>query len=113
MHEMSIAMSIVDLATGQAQKEMARKVVEVELDIGTISGIEIRALEFALEIAVKDTMLEKARIRINQIEAVSECLECGNVFDPGEHFSRCPGCNALHTRFIKGREMQVRSLLIE
>ena len=113
MHEMSIAMSIIDLATGEAQKGNAQKIVEVELDIGTISGIEIQALNCAMEIAVKDTMLESALIKINRIEAVSECLECGEFFNSEQTFSQCPRCSELNTRIIKGREMQVKSLLVE
>ena len=113
MHEMSIAISIIDLATEQAKKEKARKIVEVELDIGTISGIEIEALNFALEIVSRDTMLEKSLVRINRIEAVSECLECGEVFQSAQYFNQCPKCNELNTRVIKGRELQVKSLLVE
>jgi hydrogenase nickel incorporation protein HypA/HybF len=113
MHEMSIAMSIIDLATEQAQKVNAKKIVEVELDIGTISGIEIHALNFAMEVAVKDTLLEKARIKINRIEAVSECMECHEKFSSDRYLSQCPKCNALNTKILKGREMQVKSLLVE
>ena len=113
MHEMSIALSIIDLATSEAQKGNAQKIVEVELDIGTISGIEIQALNFAMEIAVKDTLLESARIKINRIEAISECMECGEFFNSELTFSQCPECKALNTRVIKGREMQVKSLLVE
>jgi hydrogenase nickel incorporation protein HypA/HybF len=113
MHEMSIAMSIINLATEHAQKEQAKKIVEVELDIGTISGIEIQALNFAMEIAVKDTMLETARIKVNRIEAVSECLECGKLFQADQYFNECPRCKAQNTRVIKGKEMQVKSLLVE
>ena len=81
MHEMSIALSIIDLATEQAQKENARKIVEIELDIGAVSGVEIEALNFALEMAVKETLLESALVKVNRIEAVSECLECGHHFE--------------------------------
>jgi hydrogenase nickel incorporation protein HypA/HybF len=113
MHEMSIALSIIDLAEAQARKERAVRIVEVELDIGTISGIEIEALNFAMEVAAKDTQLETARIRINRIEVVLECMECGHRFEPERYLSQCPLCGELNTRVIKGRELQVKSLLIE
>ncbi len=113
MHEMSIAMSIIDLATREAKKGKTSKVIEIELDIGTMSGIEVRALNFAMEMAVKDTMLETTSIRINTIEAIAECQQCGHVFKPDKYNLQCPGCRGLHIQIIKGREMQVRSLLIE
>lgn len=113
MHEMSIALSIVDLAVEQAKKAEARKVVEIELDIGTFSGIEVEALDYALEIAVKDTVLEHSRVKINRIGAVSECLKCSHIFDSEGFVHLCPQCGDSKTRIIKGREMQVKSLLIE
>lgn len=113
MHEMSIALSIIDLATEQAQKENARKIVEIELDIGAVSGVEIEALNFALEMAVKETLLESALVKVNRIEAVSECLECGHHFESMHHINQCPRCRELNTRIVKGRELQVKSLLIE
>lgn len=113
MHEMSIALSIIDLAAEQAKKADASKIVEIELDIGTLSGIEIEALNFAMEIAVKDSVLESAEIKINRIEAVSECLECGHIFESEGFISHCPECKEMNTRVFKGKEMQVKSLLVE
>ena len=57
MHELSIAMSIVDIATKQAKAASAEAVSRVELDIGTLSGIEFESLKFALTVAVEDTLL--------------------------------------------------------
>lgn len=113
MHEMSIALSIVDLAEEQAKRAHAGKVVEIELDIGSLSGIEIEALNFALEIAVKETLLEAARIKINRIEAVSECLTCGNTFVSEGFIHLCPSCRKTNIRILRGKEMQVKSLLVE
>ena len=113
MHEMSIALSIIDLATDQARKAEAEKINEIELDIGTMSGIELEALNFAMEIAVKDTMLEDATVKVNRIEAISECLECGHVFDSEGFISHCPKCREVNTKIIKGREMLVKSILVE
>ena len=113
MHEMSIALSIVDLAEEQAGRAHADKIIEIELDIGTFSGIEIEALNFALEIAVKETLLEAALIKINRIEAVSECLDCQNVFSSEGFIHQCPSCSKSNIRIVKGKEMQVKSLLVE
>ena len=113
MHEMSIALNIIDLAIDQARKAEAEKINEIELDIGTMSGIEVDALNFAMEIAVKDTMLENALIKVNRIEAVSECQECGHVFDSEGFISQCPKCREMNTTIIKGREMQLKSILVE
>jgi len=113
MHEMSIALGIIDVATQQARKENASKVTELELDIGTMSGVEVSALNFALEIAIVDTPLECSKVKINHIKARSECLECGHVFDADSYINPCPECNELNTKFLSGKELQVKSITIE
>jgi len=113
MHAMSIAMSIVDLAEEQARKAHVAKIIEIELDIGIFSGIEIEALNFALEVVAKETLLEAALIKINRIEAESECLNCGSRFASKGFIHQCPSCRETNTRILKGKEMQVKSLLVE
>ena len=113
MHEMSIALSIIDVAAEQAKMENASAITEIEIDIGTMSGIEITALNFAMEIAVIDSVLEKTKVKINQVKARSECIECGHIFDTESFVNPCPKCNELNTRFISGKELQVKSITIE
>jgi len=60
MHELSIAMTIVDIASRKAEAASAKMVSQVELDIGTRSGIEFESLEFALSVAVKYSILPNA-----------------------------------------------------
>jgi hydrogenase nickel incorporation protein HypA/HybF len=113
MHELSIAMSIVDIATRQAEEASALSVSQVELDIGTMSGIEFGSLDFALQVAVKDTMLEGTEFRINRIEPLCECRTCRHLFEPDGFLSRCPECEGADTELIRGNELQIKSLLVE
>jgi Zn finger protein HypA/HybF involved in hydrogenase expression len=62
MHEFSIAMSIIEIAETEAKKVNATKINELVLDVGTMAGIEFFALDTALEMAVKNTLLEKVLI---------------------------------------------------
>ncbi len=113
MHELSIAISIVDTAINQAKLASARSVTEVELDIGILSGIEYESLEFSLGLAAKDTILEKTLFRINRVEAVAECPACQHLYSPEGMFSHCPECNKQGIRLIRGTELQIKSLLVE
>jgi hydrogenase nickel incorporation protein HypA/HybF len=113
MHELSIAISIVDLAIDQAKLASADRVSEVELDIGVLSGIECEALEFSLGVAARDTILEETQFRINRVEPVAECPDCGNLYSPEGVFSHCPECNKKGIRLIRGTELHIKSLLVE
>jgi len=113
MHELSIAISIVDTAIKQAKMASAHRVSEVELDIGLLSGIQYESLEFALEVASKDTILEETLFRINRVEPVAECPECGHLYTPEGMYSHCPECHKQGISMIRGTELQIKSLLVE
>ena len=113
MHELSIAISIVDTAIDQANQASADRVSEVELDIGMLSGIEYESLEFALGVASKDTILEETLFRINRVEPVAECPSCQHLYAPDGVYSHCPECKEPGIRLIRGTELQIKSLLVE
>ena len=113
MHEMSIVASIVDIAEDEARKANANKITEVELDIGTISGIELEALNFAFMALKPKTMLKNAEIKINKIQAISKCLKCENEFETEDVFTLCPKCDSYETMILQGKEMKVKSILVD
>lgn len=113
MHEMSIAISIVDIATEEAQKANAKSFSEIVLDIGSLSGIEIDALEFAMDSACKGSVLDSARFKINHIQAVARCNNCGKEFEVDNVFSICPDCQQYDLDVFKGKEMKVKSLVVK
>jgi len=113
MHEFSIAMSIIEIAENEAKKESATAINELVLDIGTQAGIEFYALDTALQMAVKDTMLENANIQVNKIQARVKCTECNTEFEVNNIFDPCPECNSLYHELLCGKEMQIKSLVVD
>ncbi len=113
MHELSIALSIIDIAEEEAQKANAHKINEIELEIGTLSGIELSALEFAFETATEGTMLENAKVRIEVIEAEGFCNECRKEFILKYIYDSCPFCNGFNIKLLKGKELKLKSLNVD
>lgn len=112
MHELAIAQSIVALAEAQAWQHHASLVEEVELEIGRLSGVEIPTLEFALESAVKGSLLEKARIIRHYIDGEACCAECDTLYPLPTLLSPCPHCGSWYFRILKGKELRVKSIVI-
>ncbi len=110
---MSIVMSIVDIAENEARKANADVISELELDIGTVSGIETDALNFAFDSIKSKTMLKDADIKINIIQAKSKCEDCLFIFDTDNVYNLCPKCNSYKTNIIQGKEMKVKSILVD
>lgn len=113
MHELSIAMSIIEIAEAEAAKAKASAINELILDVGTMAGIEFYALDTALEMAVKNTMLEKALLKVNKIQAKAKCTECNTEFDIDNIYDPCPSCNSLYHELLSGKELQIKSLVVD
>jgi hydrogenase nickel incorporation protein HypA/HybF len=112
MHELSIAQNIVELAEKYAQRHRALFIEEIELEIGRLAGVEIQTLDFALESAVRNTMLENARIVRHDIGGEGQCADCGACFTVEALFSPCPRCGSYAVGLLKGKELRVKSIVI-
>ncbi len=113
MHELSIALNIVELAVEEAHRNNAGMVVQVEVEIGTMSGVEIEALQFAWDSAILGTPAEKASLEIKVIQAEARCLDCENLFPVQNFFVQCPQCGSYRYEIFQGRELKIRSLVVE
>ncbi|HEX3024531.1 MAG TPA: hydrogenase maturation nickel metallochaperone HypA [Chitinophagaceae bacterium] len=112
MHELSIVMSIIDIAQKESSKANALIVDEIEIDIGDFSTIEMDAFEFAWQQAVKETVLENAVKKINRIKGKAKCINCDAVFETENLYDACPVCKEHSIDIIEGKELRVKSLIV-
>jgi hydrogenase nickel incorporation protein HypA/HybF len=113
VHELSIAENIVEIAIARLWADGGSAVKEIELEIGTLSGIEIDALTFAMDIATKNTPLQNAEIRILTVQGRLRCDICSVEFDANDYFTPCPSCGSFENLTLQGEEMRVKTLLVE
>ena len=113
MHELSIALGIVKIAEDESRKAKAKAVKSIELEIGSMAGIEMDSLDFAWPVAVKDTVLEHANREIDLIPAKAKCLECQTEYDIEHIFDACPSCNSYFKDIFQGKELRVKALEVE
>jgi hydrogenase nickel incorporation protein HypA/HybF len=64
MHELSIAVNIVEIASEEAKRLDARRVESVHVTVGEFSGVAKEALLFAWEMASQDTAVAGSRLAI-------------------------------------------------
>jgi hydrogenase nickel incorporation protein HypA/HybF len=112
MHELSLVMNIIGIAEEQVQKHHAREVERIELEIGTLAGVEPEAFDFAWHSAIRDTVLGRAQREIITVEARARCPECRGVFTVKDRFQVCPKCHDYLTDFVQGMEFKVKSLTL-
>lgn len=113
MHELSIALSILELAQKEAKSHDATRVTELEIEVGKLSGVDTEALSFVLESVVRNTELEGCKITIHSPEARCKCNQCGFEYPIREIFDSCPVCESSSKELITGKELKLKSLLID
>lgn len=112
MHELSIATNIVEIAEEEVLKAKASHVTEIVLEIGSMSGIIVEALEFAMEEAVKNSRLKQAKRSIIEVQAEALCTKCAHRFEVDDFFAVCPSCGSFETEVLKGKELKIKTLKV-
>ena len=113
MHELSIAMSIVDAALDEAQRR-AVQVTAVHLRLGALSGVVKDALLFSYEMACQDTPLHGSRLIVEDIPVVIFCAQCQqeNTLNSVQSFI-CPECGTPTMDIRQGKELEVFAIEVE
>ena len=111
MHELSIALSIVDGVLEEAQRQGGAKVEAVHLRVGRLAGIDPEALLFSYKVACEDTPLARSRLVIEDIEVVVLCPQC-RAERPASAFPllNCSHCGAPGERVIHGEELEITGM---
>jgi hydrogenase nickel incorporation protein HypA/HybF len=114
MHELSIAMSMIEMAEGEAARRGGVVVSAIHLKLGELSGVVKEALLFSYEVACQGTRLEGSRLEIEEVPVVVYCTTCRA--ETGivslQQFC-CAVCHAPTSEVVRGRELEVVALEIE
>jgi hydrogenase nickel incorporation protein HypA/HybF len=113
MHEMSIALSILDVAQEEAERRGAR-VAAIHLKLGPHCGVVKEALLSAYDLARESTPLAGANLVIEDVALTAWCPSCGCARTiPSVQMLCCPECGSPTPEVISGRELEVVALEIE
>ena len=113
MHELSIAVSLVDVASREAAAAGAERVCTVYLKVGALSGVVRDALAFAFDVATTHTMLEGATLEIEDVPVAVFCPQCDAEKElPDAYRFRCPSCGTPTPEILRGRELEIAALEI-
>ena len=114
MHELSIAISMIDMASDEASARGADRVVSLHLKLGPLSGVVKDALLFSYEIACQGTRLAGSHLIIEDVPVVIHCSVCRKEreVETLQNF-RCPACGSSKVEVVQGRELEVVALELE
>lgn len=108
MHEISIALSLLDIVVNKCQEEGFHSIHSVKVRVGKASGILPEAFTFALEVAKKDTIARDAEFVIEVVPLGGFCNACGSHFEmEGTYVLECPICASSSFKIHKGYELEI------
>jgi hydrogenase nickel incorporation protein HypA/HybF len=110
MHELSIAMSIVEMAEEEAQRH-GGQVSAVHLKLGALSGVVKDALLASFEMACFDTPLQGSRLVVEEVPIIVFCGHCKERrgLTSAQLFC-CPECGTPTADIVQGKELEVVAL---
>ncbi len=77
MHELSIALSLVEGAEEEVARQGGGRVYSVHLKLGPLSGVVKDALLFSYDLACAGTCLEGSSLVIEEVPVRIACVKCG------------------------------------
>src|SRR5262249_285326 len=96
MHELSIALSMIEMADDEVVVRGGGRVTALHLKLGPLSGVVKEALEFSYEIACQGTTLEGSRLVIEDVPVMIRCSGCRqDVLIESIQSLRCSHCGTL------------------
>lgn len=111
MHEMGIALQIVEIATASLPPDLgAARITRVNLKIGKLAAVVPESLRFCFEVAVKDTALAGAHLTIEEIPVVARCNDCRAQWTIEEPVFTCKKCESGSLEILSGRELDIESI---
>jgi hydrogenase nickel incorporation protein HypA/HybF len=114
MHELSIAIGIIDAASEEASQHRDARVSAVYLKLGALAGVDKDALLFSFDVASEGTPVQGARLDIREVPVVIFCSKCGEEREiESIQNLACSVCGELSENVCKGRELQVVALELE
>ena len=106
MHEMSITQSIVDAV---CERAAGRRVLRVSVQVGALCAVVPDSMQFCFELVTEGTVMENARLDIDQPPGLAHCHSCGSEFELCDLILLCP-CGSADVEILAGRELRIMSM---
>ena len=111
MHELSIAISMIDQIIEESESRGGLEVEVVHMRLGVFAGVDKAALLFSYQLACEGTPLEGSSLSIETVPLIIYCPGCKQERAPVSVYQLCcPECLLPTQNIVTGREIEVASL---
>jgi len=113
MHEMSLAEGVRDLIEKEARRNRSQHVREIELEIGQLASVDVDALRFALDIALRDSVADGSVVTIHEPPGHAWCMKCERTVELKRRGDGCPLCGGYQLAVTDGEQMCVTGMIVD
>ncbi|MEW5796702.1 MAG: hydrogenase maturation nickel metallochaperone HypA [Candidatus Zixiibacteriota bacterium] len=110
MHELSIALTIIDRVQTEMSRRPGDSLKTVGLRIGALSAVDPEALAFSFTAASRSTPVEGARLNIEWVPASILCHSCGHSSRADQLRFVCTKCGSTDIDVQSGYELDITYL---
>ena len=108
LHELSLALGLLETLEAAAVRERAERVSAVVLRVGALSGVACDALKFCWDVVSEETIAAGSSLRIEDVPLVVFCERCEAECSPLPGAGVvCPQCGVPSPRIVRGREFEL------
>lgn len=111
MHELGIVYQIVKTVDDVMKENGLTELDTIVLDIGEMSDIVPRFITEAWSNVAPTTPYPNAKMELNIIPAIAECMDCHHKDSVRKLDFTCPKCNSLNFKIISGREFEIKQII--
>lgn len=113
MHELSITESILRIAKSELEKSKAKKIINIKIKVGELSGVVPDLMQEYFNIVTKGTEADGAKLIVDKVPIVIKCLDCGDENLISKMKMKCPKCESVNLKMISGKEFYIDSMEVE
>jgi hydrogenase nickel incorporation protein HypA/HybF len=110
MHEMSIAVELMNQLEPLAVEHRLERIESITVQAGVLRGIVPEALDLAFATLAEGTAAEGAQIDLRVTPARAKCRRCGEEFEPRVDEYLCPACGQADVELLAGNEVLLMSI---
>ena len=111
MHELSTIYYVIETVEKLMVENDLKEVASITLEVGEVSGIIPDYLRDFWEYArAKTEHFQKTELKIEILDAVTYCQDCGKTYPTLQYKKICPYCRSGNTFLVTGNEYNIKEI---
>ncbi|MFC1805551.1 hydrogenase maturation nickel metallochaperone HypA [Planctomycetota bacterium] len=110
MHEMSIAVALMQQLEAVAAEHGVERIEAVTVRAGVFHQLVPEALALAFQAVAEGTRAEGATLSLEVAPALAECRQCGLRFEPELDRFLCERCGEADVELVEGNDIVLTSV---